>query len=189
MYALIVDGSALFFAIRDLFTDAQLDYEKLVAHVEKAVGEKMELKVFYTAHSPSNSGQARFLSYLEETGWTVRKQHVANVGLVDQRTMALISSGPIRDRLTRFDAQLAYMVGDLASQDYGIVAITDSFSLAEPLFRTQRVSGLTSYIAFFDTLLDPRWASIGVERIVLNDLILGNTASDFTWAADAAETE
>ena len=39
MYALIVDGSSLFFAIKDLFNDVRLDYEKLIAHIEKEIGE------------------------------------------------------------------------------------------------------------------------------------------------------
>jgi hypothetical protein len=91
--------------------------------------------------------------------------------------------------MLRFDAAMAFTVADLATREYGVVVVTDSFSLAEPVVRAQRISGSVSCVAFFDTLLDPRWASVKVEKISLNSLIPGNGSSDFDWPADEAETE
>lgn len=195
MSTLIVDGSALFFAIRELFGDEQLDYDSMVNHIIREIGtdEQFDSKLFYTPCSPSNVGQARFLDHLIKKGWTVRAYPASQVGLIDQRTMSLVPDGPVKDRLMRFDAQIAYVLGDLAGQGESMVVVSDSFNLAEPMVRAKRLAeevnresgtAVPMWVAFFSGLMDPRWRKIQEVGIVALDKLVPDAASIHSFPVD-----
>lgn len=197
---LIVDGSALYFAIRELFGDEQLDYDKMVEFFSAyapvgATPQKVRAKLFYTSSSPSNIGQNRFLDKLKNGGWTIRSYPVSQVGLVDQRTMSMVQNGPVKDRLMRFDAQIAYVIGDLASQGESLIVVSDSFNLAEPLSRAKRLadeveggSDHTMSIAFFSGLIDSRWQKAVDVNVIHMDKLIPNEMV-FTFPVDDIELQ
>ena len=172
--ACFIDGSALYFASRQLFPEASIDYSALFQLFGERFGPQGQLAgdapllppgsssswVFWTAYSDANVGQAQFLTLLGgRFGVETRRFAPRDSRIVEGLGDALA------DRVTRFDASIAYMIGRLA-ETHRFVVISDSFALAEPLARAARVRyencrGAGSFapnaITFFGRALDPRW--------------------------------
>lgn len=196
-----MDGSALFFASRDLYPGAPLNYEALTTCLREAAWsaefgsdpQKGPCGIFppllqpgamnyppptpwimWSAVSQKNEGQARFLGHVHGLGWDVRRFAPADSFTVDPVTTLSLSAGSrIGERLTRFDASIAYMIGRVATTAQ-IVLLSDSFALAEPLIRAAKTRYDTerriaegedrepkqmppNILAFFGRALDPRW--------------------------------
>lgn len=179
--AVLMDASAIFFAVRDLYQDLQLNYSSLANLLSEKTGAKSpnvqgskndNIWAMWTSFHPQNPGQARFLDYAEGTlGWAVRRVDPVDSYMIDPQTTLGISKpsdgGTNRavNRLMRFDASIAYSIGRVAEKQQ-IVLITDSYALAEPLIRAAVVRNgkkqlrPKNYVAFFGRLLDPRWLGL-----------------------------
>lgn len=190
--AVFIDGSALFFAIRDLSPESNLDYRGLVDILCREFGISSGVPVdgpkaklltvpepsgrsqaspwiFWTAASGHNEGQLKFLAFVEEKlRITVRRFSPGDSLTVDPQALLAASSAPhLKDRATRFDSSIAYMIGRLADT-HQVIVVSDSFALAEPMVRAMR-SRWERYgqspqppnvLAFFGRSLDSRWRSI-----------------------------
>lgn len=144
--AVLVDGSALYFASRALFPDASIDYGAFVDLLVERFGASKDWTgdaplslptagsrwIFWTAFSSRNDGQARFLEMLENRfGFEVRRFAPSDSRIVEGL------GDTATDRLTRFDASIGYMIGRMA-EEYRVVVVSDAFALAEPLVRASR---------------------------------------------------
>lgn len=156
-FAVLMDASAIFFAVRNLYEDHQLDYSKLAELLVEKTGvqvtepnhqKKQDLFLpdqiwgMWTSFHAQNTGQVRFLEYAEHTlGWAVRRVDPTDSYIIDPQTTLGISKpadgGMSRavNRLIRFDAGIAYSIGRVADS-HQIVLISDSYALAEPLVRS-----------------------------------------------------
>jgi hypothetical protein len=186
--AVLIDGSALFFAIRDYFEGQSLDYASLLKLLgqefgnsadDALTGTKARLLVlppnpgsvwqFWSAAAPQNEGQARFLSYIETTlGIPVRRFSPLDSIMLDPQTAlaTLGESSRLKERLTRFDASIAFMMGRLAT-NHQIILMTDSFALAEPFVRAARARWKKfgapqppNVLTFFGRAVDSRWHNL-----------------------------
>lgn len=203
--AVLMDGSALFFAARDLYPGTPLNYEELTTSIRaiawsKEFGCEDSSKgpcgiwppaiqagpfdyppqtswIMWSAISAKNEGQARFLKHVEGLGWCIRSFAPADSFMVDPVTTLSLAAGTrVGERMTRFDASIAYMIGRLAEQCQ-IVLLSDSFALAEPLVRASRARYRAEHelarkenrdpkqmppniLAFFGRALDPRWFAV-----------------------------
>lgn len=203
--AVLMDGSSLFFATRDLYSGVPLSYEELTKTIWEAAWSKefgcedqskgpcgiyppvvkaepfdyppRTAWIMWSAISAKNEGQARFLKHVDGLGWDIRPFAPADSFMVDPVTTLSLSTGTrIGERLTRFDASIAYMIGRLA-EHCQIVLISDSFALAEPLVRAassryeaernqaklenrEPKQMPPNILAFFARALDPRWFAV-----------------------------
>jgi hypothetical protein len=203
--AVFMDGSSIFFAVRDLYPGSTLQYDELIRLICREVrtaefgphqGTKGPTGIFppspnpfsadyppqtpwimWTSASSRNEGQARFLKHMHEIGWDVRSFSPGDSLLIDAGTAMSLSEGTrLGERMTRFDASIAYMIGRVAERCQ-VVVISDSFTLAEPLVRAARaryqreirradaegtdVQQLgPNVLAYFGRGLDPRWFSV-----------------------------
>lgn len=200
-----MDGSALFFAARDLYPGVPLNYDELTTCLRE-VAWTAEFGctdsrngpcgifspaiqpgaldypprtswIMWTATSPRNEGQGRFLKHVHALGWDIRSFSPADSFMVDPVTTLSLSTGSkIGERLTRFDASIAYMIGRLA-EDCQIILLSDSFALAEPLVRAAKTRYEAerrradedarepsqmppNILAYFGRALDPRWFAV-----------------------------
>lgn len=162
--AIFMDLSAIFFAIRDLHPEQQLNYAKLPEVISRGMGSKAPrsdaTRVAWTSYIESNQGQQKFLSYLASS-WTIRRFSPSDSFMVDPAAMNLGPGDRPAQRLVRFDASIAFAIGALA-KSHEIVVVSDSFALAEPLIRAamSRGESATSHLAFFGRALDGRWAKL-----------------------------
>lgn len=172
--AFLMDASAVFFAVRDLYEDHQLDYAALGELLRAKSGARPnrqrtspgspdDIWAMWTSFHAQNTGQARFLDYAERTlGWSVRRIEPSDSYIIDPQTTLGISKAPdgganrAVNRLIRFDAAIAYSIGRLA-ETHRIVLLSDSYALAEPLVRAAVIRQEKNFVAFFGRLLDPRW--------------------------------
>lgn len=170
--AVFMDAGAIFFGVRDLHENAQLNYAALTEILAKqgfppagaAPGE--HLRVMWTSVVAQNTGQVRFLQYAErDLGWTIRRFHPSEGYMVDAVGLGLSGDLRVANRLLRFDASIAFAIGRVAT-DHRIAVITDSFAIAEPLVRAARMAGPENHniIAFFGRLLDSRWQRLIGEK-------------------------
>lgn len=170
--AVLIDGSALFLASRNLYEGYQLDYRALVKLLVSRVeglespsdGQTRTRWVMWTSASPQNQGQTRFLEFAEtELRWEVRRFSPIDSYTVEPTTaLGLSTDSRAASRLVRFDASIAFAIGRLA-HDHRIIVISDSFALADPLLRSAQIQAdnqRPSYIAFFGRALDPRWPRV-----------------------------
>lgn len=203
--AVLMDGSALFFAARDLYPGIPLNYEELTTCLREAAWlpefgcanrnsgpcgiyppavhpaaldyPPRTSWIMWSATSPKNEGQGRFLKHVHGLGWDVRAFSPAQSFMVDPVTTLSLSAGAkIGERLTRFDASIAYLIGRLA-ESCQIVLLSDSFALAEPLVRAAKSrydaerrraedegqepkQMPPNILAFFGRALDPRWFAV-----------------------------
>lgn len=203
--AVLMDGSALFFAARDLYPGVPLDYGELTTslreiawspefgckdgssgscgivapctHVDPLNYPPPTSWIMWAATSPKNEGQARFLKHVHGLGWDIRAFSPADSFMVDPvTTLSLAAGARIGERMTRFDASIAYMIGRLA-ETCQIILLSDSFALAEPLVRAAKTRYETerrnakaedreprqmppNILAFFGRALDPRWFAV-----------------------------
>lgn len=203
--AVFMDGSALFFAARDLYPGTPMSYEELTKSIREVAWSKefgcenpntgpcgiyppaaqagpfdyppLTSWMMWSAISAKNEGQARFLKHVHGLGWDIRSFAPADSFMVDPvTTLSLAAGTTIGERMTRFDASIAYMIGRLADHCQ-IVLLTDSFALAEPLVRAANARFQVekrlaqeenreikqmppNILAFFSRALDPRWFGV-----------------------------
>lgn len=171
----LIDGSALFLAVKAIGEGRSLDYRALIELLCKAIpsvsapsgngDDDLTHWVMWTSWSPENSGQTRFLEFAErDLLWAVRRFNPSDSFLVDPASASGPSADPkLVSRLTRFDSAIAFAMGRIA-EDRRIVLVSDSFPLAEPLRRAwqlRRTPGDTgNSLAFFGRALDPRWQRV-----------------------------
>lgn len=162
--AILMDLSAIFFAIRDLYPDQQLNYTSLAEIVTTTAGlgssRRQVDRVAWTSYSETNQGQARFLAHLEAR-WAIRRFAPSDSFIVDPGAMNFAPGDRPAQRLVRFDASIAFAMGALA-KTHEIALISDSFALAEPLIRAakSRSANAKSHLAFFGRSLDGRWGKV-----------------------------
>lgn len=163
--AVLVDGSTLYLAARSY--DRPLDYQALIGLLVEKIpylgkpGEPDTLWTMWTAASAQNEGQIRFLEFAErDLRWEVRRVAPVDSYIIEPAVLLGWSSGNrSASPLMRFDASLAFAIGRLAEQHRPLVVVTDSFALADPLRRADRIaSGV--YLAFFGTAVDARWQGV-----------------------------
>jgi hypothetical protein len=158
----LIDGSALYMAARDLHEGRQLDYHGFV----RVLSEKANLQaggsgsktrwVMWTSASPQNEGQNRFLDFAKkELQWDVRRVSPADSFMVEPNSIR-DDSPSTRNRLVRFDASIAFAIARLAENN-GIVVVSDSFPLAQPMLLARRLGSEPPFLAFFSRALDNRW--------------------------------
>lgn len=168
----LVDGSALFLAARVAGGGRQLDYRKLVeilchhlsGHLHPPGREghgRASTWVMWTSAMSDNAGQNRFLEFAEkELLWVVRRVSPSDSFMVDPSSvLGLIGESNKTSRLIRFDSQIAFAMGRLASEQR-IVVVSDSYPLASTLQRARHLRGASqpkNVLAFFGSALDPRW--------------------------------
>lgn len=167
--AVFVDGSALYLSAKNFHEGRQLNYvalaEILTSEIEGLRPPCADSRwVMWTASSPQNVGQGRFLDFAEqELRWSVRRFSPADSFMVEPA--ALVGLAPDKGaagRLTRFDASIAFAIGRLAEQSR-IVVVSDSFALAEPLRLASQIKSATRQqpvLVFFGRALDSRWQGV-----------------------------
>lgn len=165
--AVLIDGSALFLAVRTLYENTSLNYRALIEIlVETVRGLHRPTSitrppwVMWTSASPQNQGQVRFLEFVEnELSWEVRRVSPVDSYMVEPVSVLGLSDSRAASRLVRFDASIAFALGRLATS-HRVVVLTDSFALADPMMRTATIVGSPSskpVLAFFGRAIDARW--------------------------------
>jgi hypothetical protein len=165
----LVDGSALFLAVRALGDGRALDYRALMDVLcENVPGltrpggrEDATQWVMWTSASTDNAGQNRFLEFAEkELLWTVRRVAPAESFMVDPAAaLGITQDSRAASRLVRFDASIAFATARVADT-HRVVVVSDSFPLADPLQRACRFRGVgvpPNVLAFFGRAVDGRW--------------------------------
>ena len=163
--AVLIDGTALYMAVRALYGERQLDYQALIQILMESMpilskpGSDNTSWVMWTAASPQNIGQNKFLEFVEnELKWEVRKTDIANSYLIEPVSIFDLSKTS-RNRLIRFDANIAFALGRLANFQH-IVVISDSYALMEPMARVSAISRTEPFegttLAFFGNALESR---------------------------------
>ena len=180
----LIDGSALFLAVRSLYEGRQLDYraliEVLVAKVqglERPGSNSPTRWVMWTSASPQNQGQTKFLDFAEhDLKWEIRRFDPVSSYMVDPAlSLGLTGDTRVASRLVRFDASIAFALGRLAERSRAIV-VSDSFALADPMLLTHRITQTDTrppVLAFFARALDTRWQGVlrrEAAKIALIDL-------------------
>lgn len=158
----LIDGSALYMATRDLSEGRQLDYQALVrllcakAQVQPGGPNSSTRWVMWTSASAHNEGQSRFLDFAKnELQWQIRSFPPADSFVVEPSSIR-DDSPSVKNRLVRFDASIAFAIGRLAEANR-LVILSDSFPLAEPLRLARKLHPVAPALAFFSRALDKRW--------------------------------
>jgi hypothetical protein len=164
--AVLIDGSALYLAARDLYEGRQLNYHEFVRVLSEQTGvqpagpNSKTRWVMWTASSPQNAGQNRFLEFAEkELHWDVRRVNPVDSFIIEPNAIR-DDSPATRNRLVRFDASIAFAIARLAEKNR-LVVVSDSFPLAQPLLLARRLAASerepAPALAFFSRALDNRW--------------------------------
>jgi len=198
----LLDGSALFLTVRSLPEARSLDYRVLVdLLVEQIPGlepstarESSSHWVMWTAASPQNEGQNRFLDFAEgQLLWEVRRVPPADSFLVEPSVLGLsIENRPAVNRLLRFDAAIAFAIGRLVDT-HRVIVVTDSYALAEPLGRASAIARGDPHrrpcLSFFGRSLDPRWQRVLLKKDSMAPLFIDlDDHEDKLFGLAAAET-
>jgi hypothetical protein len=182
----LIDGSALFLAIRAFGEGRSLDYRAFIDTLCSTIPglvppngnhrDDSSHWVMWTSWSPENGGQNKFLEFAEmELLWTVRRISPSDSFLIDPSSML----GPTPDakvvsRLTRFDSPISFAMGRVA-EDRRLILVSDSYSLAEPMARAHQIRmkrfKASNAVAFFGRALDPRWPRALREQSSHIDLV------------------
>lgn len=170
-HAVLIDGSALFFASR-LREDLRLNYFELISVLIEAVpglrppGEdESSLWTMWTASDPRNSGQAKFLEFAEQRlQWNVRRALPQAAYTVEPEVLFGLGAVDLgrASRLIRFDAPIAFAIGRLA-ETHRIIVVSDSFALSDTMLRVDEAWGPANgqpVLAFFGYAIDSRWRPI-----------------------------
>jgi len=158
--ALLVDGTALFFALRSLAPGSSLDYFRLDQFLKASIPglSSWATALFFTSWDRGNDGQRKFLEFIESRfRWKVDR-----VPTHDAVVCPPIRSADGSDEVPafiRFDSRISFSLGRLAEEYSHIVVLSDSFSLAAPMEETAK-RGTQVALAFFGQLLDPRWGKL-----------------------------
>jgi hypothetical protein len=196
--AVLIDGSALYLSAKNFYEGRQLNYpalvELLTSKVDGLLPPCPESRwVMWTASSPQNVGQGRFLDFAEqELRWSVRRFSPAESFTVEPA--ALVGLSPDKgaaSRLTRFDASIAFAIGRLAEQSR-VVVISDSFALAEPLRLASQIgskAGNRPVLAFFGRALDSRWQGVLRKEAQALDFIDLDDFEDVLFGSQSPSTK
>lgn len=173
----LIDGSALFLTVRSLPESRSLDYRALVdLLIEQVPGLEAATPrggkshwVMWTAASPQNEGQNRFLDFAEgQLHWEVRRVPPVESFLIDPSQLGVSNENrPAVNRLLRFDAAIAFALGRLVDT-HRVIVVSDGYSIAEPLARASAIAGgdstRTPILSFFGRSLDPRWQRLLLKK-------------------------
>src|SRR5262249_27815366 len=128
--AILMDAGAMYFAVRELYGEGQVDYTALVELITDVYldeGGPVDVSpIMWSSVVPQNTGQVRFLDYAEQRlGWAVRRFPPSEAFMVDPAsTPGLTIDGRGQNRLIRFDASMAFAMGHFA-KDHRIAVISD----------------------------------------------------------------
>lgn len=155
--ALLVDGSALFFAARALFPDRNLNYHELSKIIQTHVGDlRIEPALFFSSVDIGNEKQVKFVEFVEQNlGWTVQRVAPHEASMCNP----LLTDAVFRS--IRFDAWLAYALGRLTTKPglSKIVVVSDSWPLAGPV-RECAARDKSIAVCFFGAVIDTRWHKV-----------------------------
>lgn len=151
--SLLVDGSAMYLAGRQVDQTRTLDYRALQsALLSRVQARALEPAIFWTSFDPANEGQAKFLEFIErEMRWTV------DAVPVQEAVAHLKGPGGADSPPIRFGERIAYALGRLSvATSGGIIIISDQYSICAPML--DAVSrGVRVWLAFFGSQLDARY--------------------------------
>ncbi len=155
-WALLIDGSALFFGQRSVSPERNMDY-RVLADILQTAGKPQtppRPALFFTAVDDSNEKQSKFNQYIGDLGWNVRQIAPQEAFIINA---LLTNPAP---SVTRFDSMIAYVLGRLCSASppsvSGVVIVSDSWTLAGPI-RDCVSRGMPVTFAFFGGVVDQRW--------------------------------
>ena len=168
-YAVLSDGSALFFAARQQFPERNLNYRALDRIIRThtqghSSDQESEARgtpsILFSSIEPANEKQQKFVEFIEQQlRWSVHKvsPHDATV------CNPLLTDGVFRH--IRFDAWIAYAMGRLAGKEPSphIAIVTDSWPLAGPVQECAS-RGTRVTVCFFGGVIDTRWHRVVRER-------------------------
>jgi len=169
-WALLVDGSALFFGQRAVSPDKNMNYMALKEHLERQsrTDTSPMPALFFTAGDEGNEKQVKFHELIKTgLGW-----HVHQIPPHEATIANALLDDP-NNRTIRFDAMIAYALGRLsasrsvktASQAESnsanpaidqVFVISDSWPLSGPI-RDCVSRGTAVTVAFFGSFIDTRW--------------------------------
>ena len=169
-WALLVDGSALFFGQRAVSPDKNMNYMALKEHLERQsrTDTSPMPALFFTAGDEGNEKQVKFHELIKTgLGW-----HVHQIPPHEATIANALLDDP-NNRTIRFDAMIAYALGRLsasrsvktvsqADSNSGnpaidqVFVISDSWPLAGPI-RDCVSRGTAVTVAFFGSFIDTRW--------------------------------
>src|SRR6266581_4339405 len=159
--------------------DAKSEFKKNINYslLDKSIKDYFAVKSlscarFYTLYHPENQSQVDFVKMLETTvNWEVVTKRPSEVRRVSN------TGNPHKNY--RFDAQIAYNIGECTGEDYdSITVITDSIELLRPLVEAKKYIGNenssnnTVNVAFFSDAMDHRWWR-GLKESNINFIDLG----------------
>ncbi|MBK7876746.1 MAG: hypothetical protein IPJ77_13545 [Planctomycetes bacterium] len=150
--SLLVDGSALYLASRQVDAARTLDYRALENSLRQRVGARtFEPAVLWTSFDATNEGQAKFLEFIErELRWTVDAVPVQDAVAHPKGTATEPTS-------IRFGERIAYAIGRLAaSGNSSIVVVSDQYSLSAPMIDVVKRGGQV-WLSFFGSQLEVRY--------------------------------
>lgn len=171
--AVLIDGSALYFASAARADGRRLSYPELsnllvkqIVGLEPAIMPELAVAhdsiwSMWTSAAPGNPGQTKFLEFAEQRlCWHVRTSFPSQSYMVEPDTLFGIGADTTKaNRLLRFDAQIAFAMGRLA-QTHRLVIVSDSYSLRDPIERVNEAWGQkhgNCVLAFFGQSYDSRW--------------------------------
>lgn len=157
-WALLVDGSALFFGQRAVSPDKNLNYIELANLFRSSARSSLAPRpaLFFTAADEGNEKQAKFHRLIEDLGWIVRSYPPHDAVIANP----LLSDSTVRT--IRFDTMIAWSLGRLAGQPEieQIFVVSDSWPLAGPIQQCVRAHKTAVTLAFFGQVVDTRWHRI-----------------------------
>lgn len=158
-WALLVDGTALFFGQRAVSPDKSLDYAQLEKLLTKRIGYGTPPKtaIFFTAADDSNEKQKKFHEMLvAKLGWQLKHVPVHEATVVNP---LLSEGGP---KYIRFDSMISYSMGRLAAGQRPvsrIAVVSDSWPLFGPATDCA-LRGVGVTMVFFGETIDIRWNKV-----------------------------
>ncbi|HEY7244095.1 MAG TPA: hypothetical protein VH678_09460 [Xanthobacteraceae bacterium] len=171
--AALIDGTALYFRSREGRSEQseRLDYEALNRKLIDVSGAvSFEPAIFFTTYDAQNENQAKFLAFLQtRLRWQIEPRPVWEADPLPKEAW---ERGERRSEYIRFDSSIAFALGRLVERRDGIIVVTDSFGLAQPMLAAAEYKGAEIGLGFFSRHLDPRWLPIvrgGDDKISFYD--------------------
>jgi hypothetical protein len=157
-WALLADGSALFFGQRRVSPEKIMDYRELARILTEESGTVYPPSpaFFFTAADESNQKQVKFNEMIAELGWTVRPTHPGEANIINP---LLFEGDATKTSVVRFDALISYALGRLLSPPRSgpnVMIASDSWALHLPILDAV-LEGAQVTLAYFGSIIDPRW--------------------------------
>ena len=125
-----------------------INYNHVDSAIKKMFGvNKLEAANWYTLFHPENKSQVDFVKTLEALDWNVKTKRPSEV----RRSSS--NNNPHTDY--RFDAQIAYNIGEATGEYDEIIVVSDSLELLQPL--KEATSFIKVTLSFFKDAMDRRW--------------------------------